>query len=187
MKKFLIIALVALMAGNVYAQEQTEARRPDKEKMTKMQIKRIVKELALDNYTAEEFTKTYTLYKEECNKVNEKYPVLPPMDFDGDKPAKKGKKDAEEPMLPTDEEVEKQILDGFARERELLNLKEKFYKEFCKILTPQQIQKMYRMENAPRQRMQNGNMPQGGPGNFPGGFPGGRMGGGMTPPPGGMW
>ncbi len=183
MKRFAITIMALLLALNfAAAQPQEGGKRPDKEKMTKMQIKRIVKGLALDNSTAEEFTKIYTAYKDECNKVTEKYPVLPPMDFDeeGNKKSKKG----EEPMLPTDEEIEKQILNGFARERALLDLKEKYYKEFCKILSPQQIQKMYQLENPARQRVPNGNMTQGRPGGFPGGGPG--M-GGMMPPGGGMW
>ena len=183
MKKFLIIILtLALTATISHAQQQREGQRPNREKMAQMQVKRIAKVLALDNATAEVFEKTFIAYKDECNKVNEKYPVLPPMNFDeeGNKKSKKG----EEPMLPTDEEIEKQILDGFARERALLDLKEKYYKEFCKILSPQQIQKMYKLENPARQRVPNGNMPQGRPGGFPGGGPG--M-GGMMPPGGGMW
>lgn len=186
MKKFLIVisALVLSVSFAAAQPQQGNGQRPDKEKMTKMQMKRIVKALALDNTTAEAFEKTYTAYTEECNKVKEKYPVRSFMGKGNiEKGSPKGKKGENEAMLPTDEEVEQQILNGFARERGLLDIKEKYYKEFCKILTPQQIQKMYQMQNAPRQRTQNGNMP--GQGGRPGGFPGGQM-GGMTPPP-GMW
>ena len=183
MKRLAITIMAMLLALSfATAQPQEGSKRPDKEKMTKMQIKRIVKGLALDNSTAEEFTRIYTAYKGECNKVTEKYPVVLPAGFDEGAP-KKAKK-GEEAALPTDEEVEKQILDGFTRERALLDLKVQYYKEFCKILTPQQIQKMYQLENPMRQRMPNGNMPGGGPGGFPGGGPG--M-GGMMPPGGGMW
>ena len=66
--------------------------------------------------------------------------------------------------------MEKSIRDGFARERALLDLKESYYNEFSKFLTQQQIQKMYQLENVPRQRPQNGNM------QFPqGSRPGGMM------------
>ena len=177
MKKFLIIILtLALTATISHAQQQREGQRPNREKMAQMQVKRIAKALALDNATAEVFEKTFIAYKDECNKVKEKYPVRRNR-ADADN-ATIGKKREPKEALPTDEEVEQQILNGFARDRELLNIKEKFYKEFRKTLTPQQIQKMYQMENMPRQRPQNGNMP--GYGGRPGGFPGGQMSGGMN-------
>ena len=100
----------------------------------------------------------------------------------GDEPGRKGKDKKQEFEMPLDEEVERSIKDGFKRDRELLDLKEKYFNAFIKFLTPQQIQKMYQMENAPRQRPQNGNMQQ-----HMGGRPGGGPGmGSMTPPP-GMW
>ena len=170
--KILLIAITAMLIGGQATAQPKEERN---------QTKRIIKALALDNSQADEFTKVYTIYKEECKAVKEKYPPFKGMISPDAKQGRKAK--GEQPPLPTDEEVEKSILDGFKREKALIDVKEKFYWEFAKFLTPQQIQKMYMMENAPRGGMQqNGNrpMPQGG---FPGGGPG--M-GGMTPPP-GMW
>lgn len=181
MKRVLaIVMLVSLLATVSVAQERGErGQRPNKEQMSKMKIRRMVKELALDNKTAEDFTATYTEYQQEVALINEKYPNGMP-DFDIAPDKARARKDMKNQPMPTDEEVVQEIMDGFARERALLDLKEQFYYKFSKFMTPQQIQKMYRMENAPR-RMQGGNMqpPQGG-------FPGGPMGGGMTPPP-GMW
>lgn len=183
MKRFLIVILaLALTAPIVHAQSQREGQRPNKEEMAQMQVKRIAKALALDNTTADSFGKTFIAYKNECNKVKEKYPVRRNQ-ADADA-VRKGKKGESKTALPTDEEVEQQIQNGFARERELLDIKEKYYKEFRQILTPQQIKKMYQMENMPRQRSQNGNIP--GYGRRPGGFQGGQMGGEMNPP-GEMW
>ena len=174
-KNLLIVLVAMFVAGAAIAQPQP--RDP------KNQAKRIVKALELNNQQAEEFTKVYILYKEECKAVQEKYPRMrrmPAPDSKMDKKPAKG-----EPMpLPTDEEVEKSILDGFKRDKALIDVKEKFYWEFAKFMSPQQIQKMFMMENAPRggQGPQSSGrpMPQGG---FPGGGPG--M-GGMTPPT-GMW
>lgn len=185
MKKIITAVMaLCLIAGVAMAQEQGERpQRPNKDQVTKMKVNKLVKNLALDNKTAELFTATYTQYQEDVAKINEKYP---PMNFPGIGPdnekGRKGKAKGEAIEMPLDEEVEKSILDGFARERELLNIKEKYYRIFCKFLTPQQIQKMYQLENAPR-GMQNSNRqmpPQGGrPGGFPGGGPG--MGGMMHP------
>ncbi|MBQ1929303.1 MAG: hypothetical protein II344_01535 [Bacteroidales bacterium] len=177
MKQFLtaIIAL-CLVAGTAIAQPQ--------QKDPKKQAQRIVKALALDNQQVEEFTRVYTLYKDECKAVNEKYPRFKG-DFNPDSKADRKKRDEQPAMLPSDEEVEKSILDGFKREKALIDVKEKFYWEFAKFMSPQQIQKIFMMENGPRpgQGQPNGNRPMSPQGGFPGGGPG--M-GGMTPPT-GMW
>lgn len=199
MKKILLITLAACLAANM---AMAQPQRPSKEEMQKRQSERIVKELALDNSTAQEFTDIYTRYQAEVNAIDGKYPA-PKMPLpDGQRPERKGKgkvKDSQAPApqerpMPTDAEIEKQIKDGFARERALLDAKEKFYNEFRKVLTPQQIQKMYRMQDAQRQRGQMGGRPgmqggrpgmqggrpggfQGAPGNFQDGFQGGFQGG----------
>ena len=192
MKKIFIIALAAGLAANM---AMAQPQRPSKEEMQKNKCERIVKELALDNRTAQEFTDIYTKYQAEVNAINEKYPQpkmqLPDNRHPGrqgpDKKSRGKVKDAQAPApqekaIPTDAEIEKRIKDGFAREKALLNAKERYYNEFRKVLTPQQIQKMYTMENAPRHRGQMGGRPggfQGTPGGFQGGH--GQM-GGMNPP-----
>lgn len=191
MKKILMIVLAAGLAANM---AMAQPQRPSKEEMQKRQCERMVKELALDNSTAQAFTDIYTRYQAEVNAINEKYPQ-PKMTLpDGQRPDRKGKgkmKDAAAPdtqdrQLPTDAEIEKQIKDGFAREKALLNAKEKYYNEFRKVLTPQQIQKMYRMQNAQRQMNGRPGMQGGRPGGFqgaPGNFQGGPgQVGGMNPP-----
>lgn len=176
MKNFLT-AIIALcfVAGAAMAQPQ--------QKDPKKQAQRIVKALALDNQQAEEFTKTYIQYKDACKAVQEKYPRMKGMPAPDGKVKKKAK--GELPPLPTDEEVEKSILNGFKREKVLIDIKEKYYWEFAKFMSPQQIQKMFMMENAPRggQGQQNDSRQMPPRGNFLGGGPG--MGGMM--PPGGMW
>ena len=176
-KILFLAALAIFFAGAAMAQPQ--------QRDPKKQAQRIVKALELNNQQADEFTKVYLLYKEECKAVQEKYPRMKGMPSPDSKAEKKAK--GEQPALPTDEEVEKSILDGFKRDKALIDVKEKYYWEFAKFMSPQQIQKMFMLENAPRgaqgqgQPYGNRPMPQGG---FPGGGPG--M-GGMMPPGGGMW
>ena len=167
-------AVAMFIAGAVMAQPQ--------QRDPKKQAQRIVKALELNNRQADEFAKVYVLYKEECKAVQEKYPRMKGMLSPDSKSGKKAK--GEQPPLPTDEEVEMSILNGFKREKALIDVKEKYYWEFAKFLNPQQIQKMFMMENAPRGGQgQQGGRPMPPQGGFPGGGPG--M-GGMTPPP-GMW
>lgn len=181
MKRVLIIAFALVMLCNgAFAQGgRPQGERPSREEMSKAQVKRLVKELALDNATAENFEVIYGLYREERSELMKKYPM-----FKGEM-GPQGRR-GEQRELPSDEEVEQKIMDGFKRERALVDLKEKYYQEFRKIMTPQQIQKMYMLESMPR-GMQGGGYPQGGPGGYPGGgYPGGGFpGGGMMPP--GNW
>lgn len=57
----------------------------------------------------------------------------------------KGMKPQPKPVL-TDAEVEQQIKGRFAQSRKILDVREKYYDEFRKILSPKQIMKIYRTE-----------------------------------------
>ena len=57
----------------------------------------------------------------------------------------KGMKPQPKPVL-TDAEVERQIKGRFAQSRKILDVREKYYDEFRKILSPKQIMKIYRTE-----------------------------------------
>ena len=48
--------------------------------------------------------------------------------------------------VPTDAEIEKEIKDQFAQSRKILDVREKYYNEFRKILSPKQIMKIYQTE-----------------------------------------
>ena len=48
--------------------------------------------------------------------------------------------------VPTDAEVEQAIKARFAQSRKILDIREEYYNEFRKFLSPKQIQKMYNME-----------------------------------------
>lgn len=52
---------------------------------------------------------------------------------------------ATKPVL-TDAEIEKQIKDQFAQSRKILDIREKYYNEFRKILSPKQIAKFIRQK-----------------------------------------
>lgn len=54
---------------------------------------------------------------------------------------------ATKPVL-TDAEIEKQIKDQFAQSRKILDIREKYYNEFRKILSPKQIAKIYQTEKS---------------------------------------
>lgn len=153
-RKFFMIAVALLMGTQtmVWAQDKPKdkpERKPmDKEQMQAMQCNRIIRELALDDATAAQFESVYKNYMKELGEArgtacHEK----------GKKQAPSGSSEAsqkpEVKPLPTDAEVEQAMKDRFARERKVLDVREKYYDVFRKFLSPKQVQKVYGME-APR-------------------------------------
>lgn len=54
---------------------------------------------------------------------------------------------APKPAL-TDAEIAKQIKDQFAQSRKLLDIREKYYTEFSKVLSQKQVTRIYQMEKS---------------------------------------
>lgn len=53
----------------------------------------------------------------------------------------------------TDEEIEQRILQRFAMSRAIIEVREKYYHEFRKLMTPRQIEQLYDMEQRNARRM----------------------------------
>lgn len=141
MKKIATLAIAAMMSIALMAQnpqsrqnnQNPQGKRPNPEQMEQMQCKRIIEELALDNRTADIFVKVYKEYKAELRVVREQFkPVRP-------------NREAGETRL-SDEQVEANILAGFAQSRAIVDVREKYYSEFRKTLSPQQIEKIFNEE-----------------------------------------
>lgn len=144
-RKFLMVLVAIFMGSQValFAQEKKEARPErkqfNKEQMQEMQCNQIIKGLALDDATAAKFTPVYKQYMEEMRATRTM----------GSRrnPANRTVADKQTPKpVPTDAEVEQAIKSRFAQSRKILDIREKYYNEFRKFLSPKQIQKMYNME-----------------------------------------
>ena len=144
--KFFLMVLAAIVMGSqvtLFAQEKketkSERRQFNKEQMLEIQCNQIIKGLALDDATATKFIPVYKQYMEEmqatrhmgvCRNV-----------------ANRTAADKQIPKpVPTDAEVEQAIKARFAQSRKILDIREEYYNEFRKFLSPKQIQKMYNME-----------------------------------------
>lgn len=109
-------------------------KRMTMEQMVDMQSNKIIGELGLDDKTAAKFKDVYQKYMTEMNNLRKK-------DF----PKKEGVKsdDKKIPAVPTDAEVDKMMRERFAQSRKMLDVREKYYDEFRKFLSPKQVQKIY--------------------------------------------
>lgn len=132
-KKFFMV-LVALFMGSqmaIFAQGKKEGKMDRKqfgqEQMQKMQCNQLINALALDDAETAKFKPVYTKYMEEMRAVRDMNPRAPRSTL-------------------TDAEVEQVIKARFAQSRKMLDIREKYYNEFRKFLSPKQIQKMYNIE-----------------------------------------
>lgn len=146
--KFMYVLLATLLMGSqltLSAQNQPKGdkkERPTQEQILQMQTDQMVKTLMLDDATAAKFTPIYAKYLKElreCRMMNRADRQRSPQGVEAKETAK--------PSL-TDAEVEKMIKDQFAQSRKMLDVREKYYGEFRKILSPKQIMRIYQMEKS---------------------------------------
>lgn len=147
MKRILMMTLVLMfMTGTITAQTpdanngeraQKEQKRPDGKAKSMEQAKAYVAEFRLDEQQAKQFTDLYHAYNKKLHAIHQLY-----------RPERPVEREAQ-----TDEQIEKRILDNFAQSRAILDVREQYYKEFRKILTPKQINKIFEDEKSRRAEM----------------------------------
>ena len=124
----------------------------------------IIRELALDDATTERFRTVYNQYLQELQSTynpkldNIKCPYCGRENCDGtDCPGPRNEKSQSYKRvgkkLPTDAEVEARIKARFEQSRKILDIREKYYKEYRKFLSPKQIQRIYTVEKRCKNRM----------------------------------
>lgn len=134
MKKIVILAISAIFAANISAQEikheKCEFKKFSKEELVELDIKRFTNELMLSDQQAEKFAATYREYAAKLGEL-----------FEANKPAK-----CEPGKALTDAELDqlaKQRFEGF---KKLAELQAKYYDKFRKDLSARQVEKVLRFE-----------------------------------------
>lgn len=122
---FLAVVMAAL-CGTANAQK-SEKQRMSREQLAEVQARHIACQLAFDDKTTAKFVDTYTRCQKEIW-------TLAPRNKDRRGTAK------------TDAETEKAMKERFERSQKLLDIREKYYEEYGKFLTPKQIQRVYAIE-----------------------------------------
>ena len=116
---------------------QDRQQRMSREQLAEKQARHIAHELAFDEATTQQFIMTYCAYQQEVWAL--------------------GPRPQNEPE--NDEEAEQIIRQRFERSQAILDLREKYYEEYSKFLTPKQIQRVYELERQAMNRLakHNGN------------------------------
>lgn len=129
--KHLLIILSLFIASltTVPAMAQKAGKSSDQRTAHMVQI------LALDDVTSASFTPLYSKYRQEMQATRQKHQRIKPTKQKGG------------PTHPlTDEQVRKNIETSFALSQSILDIRKKYYKEFLKILSPRQIERLYDLE-----------------------------------------
>ena len=140
-KYFFVLMVAVLMGTHVMNAQNATNKRTDKrmrprmtmEQLAEKQAAKIVTDLGLDDKTAAKFTEVYQKYMKELDDVRKEFPLY----------GVKGMKAKAQASIPTDEEVDKMMRDRFKQSRKMLEVREKYYDEFRKFLSPKQVQKVY--------------------------------------------
>lgn len=126
MKNLLKINLMSVLVLVFYTMgiAQDHHERMSREELADKQAKYIANKLAFDEATTQQFVKTFCAYQQEMWALGPKHKAEP----------------------TNDEEAERAIKERFECSQQILNLRQKYYEEYSKFLTPIQIQQVYKME-----------------------------------------
>lgn len=139
MRTFVIAIMMIASCATAFAQQYNNAQRPSqkqrisREQLAEVQAKHIASELAFSDAVTEKFIKTYCNYQKEIWALG---PRIKPQ---------KG--------ISTEQENEEHIKQRFARSEKILNIRQKYYKEYSKYLTQTQIEKVYEQERKMMKRL----------------------------------
>ena len=140
MKRFFSLLLLSTilfaLCGNMQAQNN-EKQRPDREQLAQNQAQRIATTLGLDATKSQQFIQTYCQFQQELWAIGPRMP----------------KQNKGNQTQMSEAQTEDAIKTRFERSQKILNLREKYYTEYSKFLTQNQIERVYQMENQFMQRM----------------------------------
>ena len=92
--------------------------------------------MGLDDKTAARFTDVYKKFMKEIDDVRKE-------EFANFAKGKEGVDGKKKMQAPTDEDIDKMMRSRFVQSRKVLDIREKYYDEFRKFLSPKQVQKVY--------------------------------------------
>lgn len=136
MKKVIICLLLLctlLPTMTASAQKVDRQQRVSREQLADIQARHIIKELALDDKTGDKFLETYRNFQREIWALGPRVR------------AKKGR--------ASDSETEQSIEQRFDMSEKILKIRRKYYGEYSKFLTQEQIQRVYELERQMMRRL----------------------------------
>ncbi|MBD5192764.1 MAG: hypothetical protein HDS88_07715 [Bacteroidales bacterium] len=127
---FLTVIILALCTFN----SKAECMSPESGPQTVKEANWLVEKLKIKGDSAVKFNKIYSDYRTEMEAVRAKYKWNEPAVVNGKKT----------PL--TDKQVEENLHNGFKMGHKMIDIREKYYKQFKTVLSPSKIEKMFRYE-----------------------------------------
>ena len=139
MKLWLVAALMLMGTATISAQNNKH-QRLTREELADKQARHIAQTMAFDDATTKQFVETYTACQKEIWALG---------------PRIKGARKQANAQQQTEAEVKQDIALQFERSEKLLQIRQKYYAEYSKFLTQNQIKRVYVLERQMMKRLAN--------------------------------
>lgn len=132
-----MLAVMFLTANSATYAQKADRQRLTREQLADKQARHIAADIALNDADSKRFVETYCRCQKEIWALGPRKP----------RPAK-GDNNA-----LTDKQAEQNIKDRFAKSQKILDIRQKYYAEYSKFLTPKQIERVYQIERQMMNRL----------------------------------
>lgn len=139
MKLWLVAALMLMGTATISAQNN-KRQRLTREELADKQARHIAQTMAFDEATTKQFVETYTACQKEIWALG---------------PRMKGARKQANAQQQTEAEAKQDIALQFERSEKLLQIRQKYYAEYSKFLTQNQIKRVYVLERRMMKRLAN--------------------------------
>ena len=139
MKLWLVAALMLMGTATISAQNN-KRQRLTREELADKQARHIAQTMAFDEATTKQFVETYTACQKEIWALG---------------PRMKGAHKQANTQQQTEAEAKEDIALQFERSEKLLQIRQKYYAEYSKFLTQNQIKRVYVLERRMMKRLAN--------------------------------
>jgi len=139
MKLWLVAALMLMGTATISAQNN-QRQRLTREELADKQARHIAQTMAFDDATTKQFVETYTACQKEIWALG---------------PRMKGARKQANAQQQTESEAKQDIALQFERSEKLLQIRQKYYAEYSKFLTQNQIKRVYVLERRMMKRLAN--------------------------------
>lgn len=135
--KFLMLAVMLTVCGGTTLAQNADKQRLSREQLAEKQARYIAASIALDDNTTARFVTTY------CQCQKEIWSLGPRL--------VKGRGQKAQPK--SEAEAEQEIQARFERSQRILEIRQKYYKEYSKFLSQKQIEQVYEQERKAMNRL----------------------------------
>lgn len=139
MKLWLVAALMLMGTATISAQNN-QRQRLTREELADKQARHIAQAMAFDDATTKQFVETYTACQKEIWALG---------------PRMKDARKQANAQQQTEAEAKQDIALQFERSEKLLQIRQKYYAEYSKFLTQNQIKRVYVLERQMMKRLAN--------------------------------